>query len=186
MARINIYTAIYTDVNYGVEFKFQPGVVLFLRGTTITATHIKSGLRFETTDDTGIFDSMQDDRTSWFNPKHVMLTFDYPNDKLIVTRKSTGQQITLTIPDIYKEKSKKTGKYIIEDTYTEYLKHKHHDLENHKKKHEIIPYRIELLKDLIRAIENHNCEDEDLMYYILPLQELVNRFEDELAPKDSV
>ena len=98
---------------------------------------------------------MQDDRTTWFNPKHVMLTFDYPNDKLIVTRKSTGQQITLTIPDIYKEKNKKTGEYIIEDTYTEYLKHKHHDLENHKKKHEIIPYRIELLKDLIYIIEKH-------------------------------
>ena len=184
MARINIYEAIYTDVNYGVEFNFRPGVVICDGGTTITATHIKSDLMFETIDDTGIFDSVQDDRTSWFNPKHVMLSFDYPNDKLIITRKSTGQQITLTIHDIYKEKNKETGKYILGDTYTNYLKHKHHDLENYKKKNEIIPYRIELLTDLIHTLEKH--EDEDLMYYILPLRELVDEFEAELAPKDSV
>ena len=177
--QVDIYRAIYIDVNYGVEFKFQPGVVLFAGGTTITAIHINSNLIFETIDATGdIFSSMQNDKTTWFNSKHVMLSLNYDNDTLTVTRKSSGQQIILTIPEIYKEKFKKSGKYVIDGVYVKYKKHKKYDIQNYQKKYEITTHRVKLLTDLIHALEKRP-DDIKLTTFINPLRDLIEKFENE-------
>ncbi len=89
--------AAYKDINHGVKFEFLPGVSLYPKGETITARMHGTDLYFETTDYTGICEDI-----SWFNPKNVVLELNYDDDTLLITKKSSGQKITLKIDPFFK------------------------------------------------------------------------------------
>jgi hypothetical protein len=155
----------FKEVNYGTKFIFERGVVLCGGGTTLRARHIKSDIWFETTDETGIYND-----ASWFKPKNVVLILDYNTDILIITKKSTGQQIKLKIDTYYFHRADEKVKAI----YYKYLAEKEEDLKRHKTLHSKDYYKphVDMIKTLIDDLYDAESVDS-LNKYIDRLRSLI-------------
>ena len=143
----------YKDINHGVKFEFSPGVSLHPEGETITARMHGTELYFETTDYTGICDDI-----SWFNPKNVILALNYDDDTLLITKKSSGKQITLKIDPFFT-----SGDHDAKQMYSKYLTVKKRNL---KKKAEFdkadANARIAFLIKLAVRLDAMKDKDEEL------------------------